>query len=154
MTARFLDDALRRRLISLSFLERWLEHPLRKHQRGVRVLRGFVDERAVRGVTDSDLESDALTLLRNAGLPIPMLQYRVQHRDRIVGRLDLAYPEHRVGIELDSFRFHDTRSSFDAERARGNELQVIGWNVLRVTSKHLEENPYGVIAWVRAALDR
>ena len=83
---------------------------------------------------------------------MPMLQYIVEHRGRIVGRLDLAYPERRVGIELDGFRFHDTRDSFDAERARGNELQAMGWNILRVTSKHLEENPEGVVEWVRRAL--
>ena len=152
MTARFVDDALRRGLVTLSFLERWLTDPRRRHQRGARSLRELVEERAVRGVTESPLEADALTLLSDAGLPIPMLQYIVEHRGSIVGRLDLAYPSQRVGIELDGFRFHDTRDSFDAERARGNEFQAMGWRILRITSKHLVQNPDDVLTWVRRAL--
>ncbi|MGH2784943.1 MAG: type IV toxin-antitoxin system AbiEi family antitoxin domain-containing protein [Actinomycetota bacterium] len=152
MTARFVDDALRRGLVTLSFLERWLKDPRRKHQRGAPLLRELVEERAIRGVTESQLEADALTLLNDAGLPIPMVQYIVEDRGRIVARLDLAYPEQRVAIELDGFRFHDTRDSFDAERARGNELQAMGWNVLRVTAKHLERDRDEVVAWVRRVL--
>ena len=113
----------------------------------------MVEERATRGVTDSELETDALTLLRRAGLPMPMLQYRIEAPGgRVIARLDLAYPDERVGLELDGFRFHDTRESFDAERAKGNELQALGWNVLHVTSVHLQREPDRVLAWVGAAL--
>ncbi|MGH2796002.1 MAG: type IV toxin-antitoxin system AbiEi family antitoxin domain-containing protein [Actinomycetota bacterium] len=66
----------------------------------------------------------------------------------------LLDPEHRVAIEADSFRYYDTRRSFDAERARGNELLALGWQVLRVTAKHLAEDPDSVAAWVRKALSR
>ena len=150
-TARFLDDALRRRLVSLSFLERWLADPRRARHRGAPMLRRLVEERATRGLTESPLEARALTLLRQAGLPIPMLQYAVEHAGRFVARLDFAYPEHRVAIEVDGFRYHDTRESFDAERARGNELQAIGWRVLRITSQHLDQFPEDVADWVRRA---
>ena len=95
-----------------------------------------------------------LKLLRDADLPRPMLQYEVYDGDRFVARPDFAYPEHRVAIEADSFRYHDTRQSFDAERARGNELLALGWQVLRVTAKHLAEDPDGVATWVRKALSR
>lgn len=150
---RCLDDALRRRLVSLSFLEGWLADPRRARHRGAAVLRRLVEVRATRGVTESPLEARALTLLREAGLPIPMLQYVVEEQGRFVARLDLAYPEKRVALEIDGFRFHDTRESFDAERARGNELQAIGWKVLRITSQHLEQSPEEVAEWVRRALD-
>lgn len=151
---RALDDALRRRLLSLSFLERWLQDPRRRRHRGARLLKRLVEERATIGVTESPLETKALTLLRDAGLPIPMLQYEVRDGDRFVGRLDFAYPDARVGIEADGFRYHDSRQAFDAERFRGNELQALGWSILRVTAKHLDEHPEEVAEWVRRALDR
>jgi len=43
---RCLDDALRRRLVSLPFLDRWLQLPVNKRHRGHRVLRRLVDARA------------------------------------------------------------------------------------------------------------
>jgi very-short-patch-repair endonuclease len=82
-----------------------------------------------------------------------MLQYAVTDGGgRFVGRVDFAYPAQRVAIEVDGFRHHDTRATFDDERARGNQLVAMGWQVLRITSKHLEEDPDGVVAWVRDAL--
>lgn len=151
---RCLDDWLRRRIVSLPFLERWLHDPLRKHHRGVSMLRRLVDARATVGVTESPLETQVLRLLRDEGLPIPMLQFVVRDGDRFIGRVDFAYPEQRVAIEVDGFRYHDDRRSFDAERARGNELQARGWLVLRVTARHLEKDPDAVVAWMRGALSR
>lgn len=149
---RCLDDALRRRLVSLPFLERWLRHPRRKRHRGAPVLGRLVDARATIGVTERPLETNVLRLLRHAGLPIPMLQYEVRAGDRLIGRLDFAYPDHRVGIEADGFRHHDSRRAFDKERWRRNELQVMGWLLLHITSEHVEREPDMVAAWVRAVL--
>jgi very-short-patch-repair endonuclease len=151
---RCLDDALRRRLVSLPFLTRWLQDPCRVGCLGAAMIERLVDARYERGVTESPLEQDVLKLLRKAGLPGPRLQYQVRDGGRIVARLDFAYPEHRIAIEADGFRYHADRRAFDADRARANELQARGWLILRVTSKHLEEDPEGVTAWVRRALSR
>jgi very-short-patch-repair endonuclease len=149
---RCLDDMLRRRLVSLSFLDRWLNDDRRKRHRGASLLRTLVDKRATIGVTDSDLETELLTLLREAGLPIPMLQYVVEHDGLFIARPDFAYPEQRVAIEADGFRFHDRRDTFDRERARGNELEALGWLVLRITGHHIERDPKAVVSWVSRAL--
>lgn len=149
---RCLDDVLRRKLVSLPFLERWLEDPRRRRHRGTRILRQLVEARANVGVTESPLEMRVLRMLREAGLPIPMLQYVVRHDDRFIARVDLAYPEKLVAIEADGFRYHNGRQPFDRDRARGNELAVLGWQVLRVTSTHLDEDPDAVAQWVRRAL--
>jgi very-short-patch-repair endonuclease len=151
---RCLDDALRRRLVSLPFFESWLEDPRRSRHRGARMLQRLVAARATVGVTESPLEAAVLKLIRDAGLPTPMLQYEVRDGDRFVGRVDFAYPEERVAIEADGFRYHDGRRGFDDERARGNELEAMGWRVLRVTAKHLEEYPDAVVAWISRALAR
>lgn len=73
---------------------------------------------------------------------------------RLIARLDFAYPDDHVAIEADGFRYHNRRREFDIERARGNEIEAIGWHVLRITSKHLEQDPDGVVTWVRRALNR
>ena len=150
---RCLDDALRRRLVSLPFLDRWLQQPVNKRHRGHRVLRRLVDARATTGVTESALEARVLKLIREAGLPLPMLQYVVEDGGRFVARIDFAYPEQKVAVEADGFRYHDGRQAFDDDRARGNVLESLGWRVLRVTSKHLDEYPDGVAEWVARALD-
>jgi hypothetical protein len=151
---RCLDDALRRGLVSLPFLDRWLQDSRRRRHRGTATLRRLVDARATVGVTESPLETEVLKLLRSAGLPIPMLQYVVRDGERFVGRVDFAYREERVAIEADGFRHHHGRQEFDRDRARANELQALGWGVLRITSKHLEEDPGAVVEWVRRALSR
>jgi len=150
---RCLDDALRRRLVSLKFLERWLADPRRKRHRGAPVLQRLVAARATIGATESPLETQVLRLLRNAGLPTPMLQYIVRDGGRFIARLDFAYPDDRVAIEADGFQY-DRVQEFDDERARGNEIEALGWHVLRITSKHLQQDPDVVVAWVRRALNR
>jgi uncharacterized protein DUF559/transcriptional regulator with AbiEi antitoxin domain of type IV toxin-antitoxin system len=152
VVARCLDEALRRRLVSLPFLDRWLDDAGRKRHRGHRMLRKLVDERATIGVTESELETSLLPLIKEAGLPLPMLQYEVWDGERLVGRVDFAYPDERVAIEADGFQFHDRRDSFDSERARGNALEALGWRVLRITSKHIEEYPNEVADWIARAL--
>jgi hypothetical protein len=151
---RALDDALRLGLVSLAFLDRWLEIPLNVRHRGARTLQRLVDARKVVGVTESPLEMRVLKLLASATVPVPMLQYRVWDGDTLIARLDFAYPVERVAIEADGFRFHDGRTRFDDERARGNRLQSLGWNVLRITSAHVDEHPDEVVDWVRQALAR
>ena len=55
--------------------------------------------------------------------------------DRGVYHLDLAYPEHKVGIEMLGFGPHGNRRAFDRDPLRRNELQNDGWIVLEFTSR-------------------
>lgn len=132
--ARAGDDAIRRKLVTV---RAWSRVARELHGRGRRkatVTRALVDERLIapdRG--DSSPELRIAQMLERAGLPRPALQHRVRVGPR-TARLDLAYPELMIGIEYDSWEFQHTRSVFDADRARGNELEVRGWCVLRFTS--------------------
>ena len=84
---------------------------------------------------DSDLETRVLRLLVGARLPPPRQQYRVRLRAATY-RIDLAYPDQRVAIELDGWNPHGTdRTIFDRDRARGNDLVLAGWTLLRFTSR-------------------
>lgn len=83
---------------------------------------------------DSNLEVRALRALGDAGLPLPVQQHLVVGPDGRPSFLDLAYPEHLVGIELDGWTFHNQRSDFDRDRRRRNALTLLGWRIYQFTS--------------------
>lgn len=73
-------------------------------------------------------------LLVAAGLPRPRLEYRILRPDgRFLAQVDLAYPDHRVAVELDSVRHHLNHESFMSDPRRRNALTVAGWTVLNFT---------------------
>ena len=83
---------------------------------------------------ESELEARVLRWLLAAGLPRPESQFRVIAAGRCL-RLDLAYPEHRLGLELDGWDAHGSRGAFDRDRERANEVALIGWRLCRFTSR-------------------
>lgn len=65
---------------------------------------------------------------------------------------DLVFPGPRVVIELDVRDHHDNDPSFDADRRRDRRLAAWGWVVIRITPRHLREDPDAVIEDLLAAL--
>jgi very-short-patch-repair endonuclease len=96
---------------------------------------------------DSDLETKVLRWLVTAGLAPARQQFRVLLEGRTC-KIDLAYPELKIAIELDGWDTHRTRSAFDDDRARANALVLAGWIVLRFTSRSTADE---VVEAVRAA---
>ncbi len=93
-------------------------------------------------------------LLVDAGLPKPELEYPVRGPDGFAADLDLAYPEQKIGIELDSATWHLNRTSFEKDPRRRNQIQNLGWSVLNFTWSDYAERSRQLVATVRAALDR
>ena len=68
-------------------------------------------------------------------------------RDHILGDLlrlavlDAAFPEHRVGVEIDGLAFHISPDRFQGDRRRGNDLTWHGWAVLHFTWDDLTQRP-------------
>jgi hypothetical protein len=101
--------------------------------------------------TESGLEMRVLRAIVGAGLPEPVQQHSVQIGGRLC-RIDLAYPELKLGIEIDGWTHHAPRSAFDADRARDNELEVIGWDRLHFTSAFTDKQVGETVAAKLAAL--
>ncbi|MGH2756628.1 MAG: DUF559 domain-containing protein [Actinomycetota bacterium] len=53
--------------------------------------------------------------------------------------LDFAYPDHKLAIETDGYRWHASRERFESDRDKGNGLVLDGWRLLRITDHHLKQ---------------
>ena len=85
-------------------------------------------------------------LLRAHGVPRALPEYRVSARGVFVGRVDFAYPELKLAIEVDGFEPHTALDVFRKDRARQNDLVSSGWTVLRYVWRDVNAMAWHV-AW-------
>jgi very-short-patch-repair endonuclease len=124
-----LDYALARRLVTRAQVE--ARATGRKHDD---VLRELLDERpATARPMGSEFEACLFRGLREAGLPLPIAQYRVLMDDGSEVFLDFAYPDVMLAIEADSYLWHASLADWQRDRARNNELIALGWSILPLT---------------------
>jgi very-short-patch-repair endonuclease len=135
-----LDQAERKGLTTLDRFRRCADRLSSGPGRRMRVVQAVLEQR-LPGYDpgESDLESRVLRTIVELGFLPPRQQHRVQVRGRRY-RIDLAYPELLVAIELDGWAPHGTdRSVFDNDRRRANELTAVGWTIVRFTSRSTVE---------------
>lgn len=148
-----LEDALRRGLTSLPRLRWRLGEATARGRRGPAVVRRILADRGrAAGPAESPLEVRVIRILRRAGLPDPVRQHPVILESGKTARIDLAYPDRRVAIECESWRYHGGRQAFEQDLTRRNGLTGLGWQVVHVTWKQATTDPDGVIAAVRRLL--
>lgn len=148
-----IEDALRRRLTRPDRVAERLEM-MPRNQPGRAVIARLLEERGADAPAESGLEVKVLRLLRELGYPAPLRQKVLDDGGRFVGRVDLVFPERRLILEVDSFRFHSGRQSWDRDRERRNALTALGWVVLHVTSKMLGEEKDAFVRDLARAYDR
>ena len=68
--------------------------------------------------------------------------------------MDFAYPERRLALEADGFRYHTRRDDWKRERTRQNALMRLGWVVYRITWDDTFSGRARVINDVAALLGR
>ncbi|HEX6422052.1 MAG TPA: type IV toxin-antitoxin system AbiEi family antitoxin domain-containing protein [Acidimicrobiales bacterium] len=147
---RALDEV--RRLHLATWTELWeclLLHAA--HGRpGVQRCRRILCLRDGKTVPDGEFARLFLLLLARAGLPEPVSEHRI----RLAGstcRLDAAYPDRRIAIELDG-RGHASEATYESDRRRDNRLGLAGWTVLRFTWRRFSTRPDEVVTEVAAAI--
>ncbi len=124
----------------------------RRGRPGIVRLRTVFRERYGDRDPESLLERIFLRLVADAGLPRPDVQVVVHDTHGFVARVDVAYPDARIAIELDSRRWHLDAAAFEADRRKRNRLKLAGWQVLEFTWQMVTEEPRLVVAQVREAL--
>ncbi len=94
-------------------------------------------------------ESLARLAFLDAGLPEPVLQHEVRDdRGWLIGRVDFAWPEHRLIVEFDGReKYHSMRRDGESieemvlrEKTREDRLrEATGWTVIRITWADLHQ---------------
>jgi len=103
--------------------------------------------------TMSELELELQQALIEAGLPAAVQQHPVVLPNGRTVHLDLAYPDHRLDIEVDHSEWHATPTAVAQDKQRDLGLAVLGWERLRFTDQAVRRNVRVCVATVRAVLD-
>lgn len=137
---RALAEALARGLTTRRKVRRLLErHP---GARGSRVLHALLDDDSP-ARTRSEAEEAFYALVREAGLPLPHVNARVEGLE-----VDFYWPSERLVVEIDGAAYHRSRLAFERDRRRDGTLLAAGLRVYRVTWRQLQEQRLPVLARV------
>ena len=120
---------------------------------GVPTLRAALELVAPVAMTRSEAERLFLTILGQAGLPLPEANVRVTDATGRRRYLDFAYTHWRIAIEIDVHPQHTRTVGRREDGARQNAL-VHEWIPLRFDLADLTTRPDQVVATVRALLTR
>lgn len=145
-----LDRGLTDRLFTMRALEWELARIARQGRDGCGVLHRVLDRRALGDQrADGLLEPRFAQLVRRYGLPEPQFQYAIGPY-----RVDFAYPQIKLAIEVDGYSVHRTRQAFQDDRTRQNALVALGWTILRFTWADVVRRPGQVARQVDEARKR
>lgn len=135
-----LESALRKDLTTIEAIVAALPAMSKARTPGVALIRRVLALRPTGApATGSLLETLAIQLFRDAGLPTPMRQVTVFNRHgTFVARVDLAWPELGVFVELDG-QGHKGQPVYDASR-QNRVAGATGWLVARFTRKQITRN--------------
>lgn len=109
---------------------------LRRAIRQANVLGLPIDEEDRRDRTRSDLERDFLALCRRYRLPAPEVNVHIG-RDLV----DFLWRERRLIVETDSYLYHRGKAAFQDDRDRDLRLKRLGYEVLRISERQVDEEP-------------
>jgi very-short-patch-repair endonuclease len=140
------DMALHARLVDLTALKSCAAKGARRA--GVVNFRRAIN--LAEPASESLMESRLRMLLVLAGLSRPRAQVSlVDRRGRFLGRTDLYYPDHRLGLEYDGGNHRDRLAEDNRRQNRlvGDEIRL-----LRFTAGDILRSPDVVVAQVRAML--
>lgn len=119
--------------------------------------RGAERLRRVAGGVDpasgSVLESLLRVLLWSSLLPRPVSQYVVRDQHgAFLARVDFCWPALRLVVEADGFAYHSDRAAYRRDRDRLNDLERLGWRVLRFTWEDVVSRPEHVLGLISECL--
>lgn len=144
--SRLADRAVQQGwLTQAQILDRLRAHPCRTGNTALRLLAQQLSDGAA-----AESERRMHRLLRQIGIDGWAPNYPVWHDGELVAVVDIALPDRRVAIEIDGWAFHHDVDRFQRDRARQNDLIVLGWTMLRFTWADLIERP----GYVRAMVAR
>src|ERR671922_216930 len=88
-------------------------------------------------------------LLGAEGLPLPITNRRAGGY-----RVDCRWPEHRLSVELDSYRYHHSRHAWEQDRRRERQARARGDEFRRYTWADVHDHAEPTLAELHALLRR
>jgi very-short-patch-repair endonuclease len=150
-----LDHALRFNLVSVPAMWTELERSGGKGRKGSGVVRGLLEDRSDGAArSHSKLEIKLDRLLRTSQLPPCFRQFEVMTLVGVPADVDFAWPEVKLAVEADGYKWHSGRKQWQDDMARQNALAEVGWLVLRFSWYDVTQRPGYVIRTIREAYAR
>ncbi|HWE33824.1 MAG TPA: DUF559 domain-containing protein [Solirubrobacteraceae bacterium] len=142
-TAEELERAIAEGYAQRLVTERELRDALDRNQNraGATALRAELDRAGGPLWTASKAERAMKALLRKAQLPMPETNVWVAGFPA-----DFCWPELRLIVEVDGYRYHGHRYAFERDHKRDQAHKTAHYEVLRFTWRNLENEPYRVVA--------
>ncbi len=154
VVAQAIDQGMKEDRFTLGQIHRELLRLGASGRDGIGAVREALDLRTfTSGGSESVLEQRFLQLIRNEGFPAPVPQHEIRTPSGTF-RVDFAFPDLMVVVELDGQRWHSDAEAFQRDRRRQNALVLEGWEVLRFTWDDVVRSPHVVAATLRARLRR
>ena len=97
--------------------------------------------------TRSELEHRFLQLCLSHRLPEPDVNVRIGSLT-----VDFLWPEHRLVVETDGYRYHRGPVAFEDDHVRDLELRTRGYDVLRLSYRQVVDEPRKVVGTLRREL--
>ncbi len=150
-TADELERAIAEAYALKLVTEEQLRDVIERHRRrpGAAALRAELDRVGGPMWTASMAERVMKELMRQADLPRPRTRVKVAG-----STADFLWPEYRLIVEVDGYRYHGHRYSFERDRRRDQKHKTAGYEVFRFTWRQLENEPLRVIAVIAQAIGR
>jgi very-short-patch-repair endonuclease len=143
-----LDMALHKPIVDFPGLRTYCEQ--NPGAKGIARLRRAIE--LAEPAAESPMETRLRMLLVMARLPRPSAQVPLHDQQgRFMGRPDLYYPEHKLGLEYDGATHRETLVE---DNRRQNRLLNAGIRLLRFTAADIYQSPESVIQQVRRELSR
>lgn len=118
--------------------------------RGIRLLRSALE--LADGGAESPQETRLRLVLIRGGLPRPATQIPVANEwGRVVRRIDMGWPEWKVGVEYDGEQHFSGSAAYEADIDRLEFLADMGWLIVRVSSAHMAF-PRGIVRRAESAI--
>ncbi|MFN0061829.1 MAG: type IV toxin-antitoxin system AbiEi family antitoxin domain-containing protein [Myxococcaceae bacterium] len=145
-----LDSVLTRGFVTVNEIKSRLARLCISGRTGAGILERLVNARTGEFHGDSVLETKLLRLLQRKRIPRGVAQYAITDDDaNLVAQADLAYPQARIAVQVEGFRWHGGRARFVRDLETRNQLQDLGWRVLHVTWEDLRNDPNNLVATLR-----
>jgi len=145
---RLIERAEELELFDLRTLEALLAR-VSRHQGTRRLRAALAIYREEPAFTRSGIEKRFLELAKEAGLPVPSMNFNVAGFE-----LDAYWEPEQFAVELDVYETHGSHAAFERDRLRQEDLLLIGVGMTRVTGPRLKREPGEVMRRVAVLLEQ